>query len=221
MKKASVRQFAFQDQPLAERIRQRKQPLQDRAKVTSEALLEATLQVLVREGYGRLTTTRVAERAGVSVGTLYQYFPDKRSLVMALKQRYFDLMLGAMAKVMRDQAGANPEAIIRASLAALIAVKRENVALSLALREPLAEPEAGGIMVELMGRFVDLLAGLLGSAFPRRKDIGERAALLVAVIEGALGHAVAAAPHWLEEQWFLDDLTQVAVNYLRSLEEKN
>ena len=70
MKKASVRQFAFQHQPLAERIRQRKQPLQDRAKVTTEALLEATLQVLVREGYGRLTTTRVAERAGAQYSAL-------------------------------------------------------------------------------------------------------------------------------------------------------
>ena len=69
-----------------ERIRQRKQPVQGRSRVTTEALLEATLQVLVRDGYGRLTTTRVADRAGVSVGTLYQYFPDKRSLVMALNE---------------------------------------------------------------------------------------------------------------------------------------
>jgi AcrR family transcriptional regulator len=218
MKKASVAQFAFQNKPLAERIRQRKQPLQGRSRVTTEALLEATLQVLVREGYGRLTTTRVAERAGVSVGTLYQYFPDKRSLVMALKQRYFALMLGAMQMALEANAGTPPQAMIRVALAALIEVKRENVALSLALREPLAEPEAGGVMEELMGKFVEMLAGTLAPSYPEHGDIRQRAAFLVAIVEGALGHAVASAPHWLHEEWFLDDLTGVAVGYLRSLE---
>jgi AcrR family transcriptional regulator len=218
MKKASVRQFAFQDKPLVERIRQRKQPLQGRSRATTEALLEATLQVLVREGYVRLTTTRVAERAGVSVGTLYQYFPDKRSLIMALKQRYFALMLGAMKTALAASAGASPQIMVRAALAALIDVKRENVALSLALREPLAEPESNGVMAELMGQFMDMLTGTLAPSYPARSDIKQRAALLVAMIEGAMGHAVANAPHWLHEQWFLDDLTGVAVGYLNSLE---
>lgn len=179
--------------------------------------MEATLQVLVREGYGRLTTTRVAERAGVSVGTLYQYFPDKRSLVMALKQRYFDLMLDAIGRANHDHAGASPEIVLRAALAELIAVKRENLALSLALREPLAEPEASGIMAELMGRFVDQLVGMLTPAFPGRADLRQRAAVLVAMVDGAFGHAVATAPHLLHEPWFLDDITDVAVGYLRTL----
>lgn len=203
---------------MAERIRLRKQPVQGRSRVTTEALLQATLQVLVREGYARLTTTRVAERAGVSVGTLYQYFPDKRSLVMALKQRYFGLMLEAIRSATAANIGASPETTIRAALAALIAVKRENIALSLALREPLAERDAAGIMEELLGKFADLVVDMLKPAYPKRADIRPRAALLVAILEGALGHAVAAAPHWLHEEWFLDDLTAVAVSYLRSLE---
>lgn len=61
------------DARLERRIRRRKRPQQARALATAEALLDATLQVLVRDGYSRLTTTRVAERAGVSVGSLYQY----------------------------------------------------------------------------------------------------------------------------------------------------
>lgn len=217
MKKASVPQFVFQDKPLAERIRQRKQPVQGRSRVTTEALLEATLQVLVREGYARLTTTRVAERAGVSVGTLYQYFPDKRSLVMALKQRYFELMLGTMRGVIERYAGSSPETVIRAALAALIMVKRENISLSLALREPLAEPEASGVRDELSGKFVDMVGAMLAAVYPARADIRQRAAFLVALVEGALDQAVAKAPHWLEEQWFLDDVTTVAINYLQSL----
>src|SRR5215217_1286103 len=62
----------------------RKLPTQDRSKETVEAILQATAIVLKREGYDRASTRRVAEVAGVSVGSLYQYFPNKESLVVAL-----------------------------------------------------------------------------------------------------------------------------------------
>lgn len=54
--------------------------------MTLDAIFEATIQFLVADGVHRLTTTRVAERAGVSVGTMYQYFPHKESLVYALNE---------------------------------------------------------------------------------------------------------------------------------------
>ena len=66
----------------------RKTPIQARSTVTVEAIFEATIQVLLSRGADRLTTTRVAERAGVSVGTLYQYYPNKQSpeaKIMSLK----------------------------------------------------------------------------------------------------------------------------------------
>jgi AcrR family transcriptional regulator len=56
----------------------RKTPSQTRLQATVKAISEATIQVLLRDSVQRLTTTRVAQRAGVSVGTLYQYYPDKR-----------------------------------------------------------------------------------------------------------------------------------------------
>ena len=62
----------------------RKTPLQARSAVTVEAIAEATIQVLLTAGLDRLTTNRVAERAGVSVGTLYQYYPNKQALLYAL-----------------------------------------------------------------------------------------------------------------------------------------
>src|SRR5579862_5736285 len=61
----------------------RKTPIQARSAVTVEAISEATIQVLLSHGTERLTTTRIAERAGVSVGTLYQYYPNKQSLLFA------------------------------------------------------------------------------------------------------------------------------------------
>lgn len=65
-------------------VRPRKMPRQARAKATMDAIVEATIQILQEQGYDRLTTIRVASRAGVSVGSLYQYFPNKAALVCAV-----------------------------------------------------------------------------------------------------------------------------------------
>ena len=54
------------------------------------AISEATIQVLISQGGDRLTTTRVAERAGVSVGTLYQYYPNKESLLFAVAEDHME-----------------------------------------------------------------------------------------------------------------------------------
>lgn len=70
----------------------RKKPRQARATVTLDAIFEATIQLLLKDGPQRLTTTRVAERAGVSVGTMYQYFPHKQSLIYALNERYLEAL---------------------------------------------------------------------------------------------------------------------------------
>jgi AcrR family transcriptional regulator len=66
----------------------RKTPVQARSTVTVEAISEATIQVLLSHGVDRLTTTRVAQRAGVSVGTLYQYYPNKESLLFAVMENH-------------------------------------------------------------------------------------------------------------------------------------
>src|ERR1700729_4619137 len=68
----------------------RKTPLQARSTVTVEAISEAAIQVLLRHGAERLTTTRVADRAGVSVGTLYQYYPNKQSLLFAVLEHHMN-----------------------------------------------------------------------------------------------------------------------------------
>jgi AcrR family transcriptional regulator len=77
-------------------ITPRKLPLQERSTFTVEAITEATIQVLLSHGTDRLTTTRVAERAGVSVGTLYQYYPNKHSLMCALLERKHDSVSAAI-----------------------------------------------------------------------------------------------------------------------------
>ena len=71
-------------------LKPRKSPHQKRSAATVEAIIEATIQVLLAEGAARLTTTRVAERAGVSIGTMYQYFPQKRALFFTVLQHHLE-----------------------------------------------------------------------------------------------------------------------------------
>src|SRR5512146_42152 len=66
----------------------RKRPSQARSRATVDALLEATARILVREGFDRASTNRIAEEAGVSIGSLYQYFPGKEALVGAVIDRH-------------------------------------------------------------------------------------------------------------------------------------
>ncbi|MFM2314386.1 MAG: hypothetical protein RLZZ04_3662 [Cyanobacteriota bacterium] len=71
----------------------RKQPQQDRSRMTVEAILEATTHILTEKGYGKTNTNQIAELAGVSIGSLYQYFPNKESLMVALRQQHSDEMV--------------------------------------------------------------------------------------------------------------------------------
>src|SRR3569832_2453239 len=66
----------------------RKRAGQERSRATVEALVEATARILVKEGFDKASTNRVAEVAGVSVGSLYQYFPSKEALVAAVIKRH-------------------------------------------------------------------------------------------------------------------------------------
>jgi AcrR family transcriptional regulator len=66
----------------------RKDASQERSRATVDALLEATARILVREGFDRASTNRIADVAGVSIGSLYQYFPNKEALVAAVVERH-------------------------------------------------------------------------------------------------------------------------------------
>lgn len=68
-------------------LQQKKQPVQARAKATVAAMLDATAQVLISDGYEAVSTNRIAEVAGVSIGSLYEYFPNKQSLVASVLSR--------------------------------------------------------------------------------------------------------------------------------------
>ena len=76
--------------------RPRRKAKQQRSRETVEAVLDAAARVLLREGYARATTNRIAERAGVSVGSVYEYFASKEAIYDALIQRDIEALVGAI-----------------------------------------------------------------------------------------------------------------------------
>jgi len=111
----------------------RKQPQQARSLATVDAIFDATIQVLQTEGLQRLTTIRVAERAGVSVGSLYQYFPQKQALLFAVLQRHLERVVSATVDAAASVHHATLPVMVKAVVTAFVQAKTENLDESRAL----------------------------------------------------------------------------------------
>ncbi len=130
------------EQTVPQSLGRRRKPTRARAGATVETIFEATIQVLLAEGPGRLTTTRVTEYAGVSVGTLYQYFPNKHALLFAIVERHFDELARGfeeLAETLEAQGSRQPVAELAARLADSY------------VRVKVAEPEKTKALYAVMG----------------------------------------------------------------------
>lgn len=98
----------------------RRKPRQERARLTAGAVLDACVKLLVREGLDALTTNRIAEAAGVSIGSVYQYFPDKHAIFEALRERHADEMRELIDDTLLAHASTPLEPLLLALLDAAI-----------------------------------------------------------------------------------------------------
>jgi AcrR family transcriptional regulator len=120
------------------------------APVTVEAIAEATVQVLLSHGTERLTTTRVANRAGVSVGTLYQYFPNKQSLLFAVLEDHLDKVAEAMEAACIGARNLPLAAMVQAVVEAFVDAKMARPDISAALYQ-IAADIGGPALVQRIG----------------------------------------------------------------------
>jgi AcrR family transcriptional regulator len=100
--------------------RKRRQPQQRRARDTVEAVLDAVVRILKRGGIQAVTTNRVAEVAGVSIGSVYQYFPDKGAIFAALHERHIREIDRLVAAKLMEHAESPLDTLIRAMVEAMI-----------------------------------------------------------------------------------------------------
>ena len=116
-------------------INPRKEASQERSRATVEALVDATARILVREGFDKASTNRIAEVAGVSVGSLYQYFPSKEALVAAVIERHQQEIMQVVRAELAEIANQPIEQGVRTLVAAAVKAHRVDPKLHRVLAE--------------------------------------------------------------------------------------
>jgi len=185
-----------------------------------DAILEAAAQVFERHGYAAGTTNRIAERAGVSIGSLYQYFPNKDAVLVALVRRHVAEGNAALApRVERLSRGARLDDVLAEIVAAMVALHAlaprlhrvlfEETRLPLSLRAELDEFE---------DRLVDLAAGvLIGELDPPPVDARLSARVLVSAIEGLTHRLVLRPLSGVSSEAIAREITELARGYVERI----
>jgi AcrR family transcriptional regulator len=113
----------------------RKYASQERSRATVDALIEATARILVREGFDKASTNRIAEQAGVSIGSLYQYFPSKEALVAAVIDRHHEELMQVVRGALADVAALPMKQGLRRLITAAVEAHRVDPKLHRVLAE--------------------------------------------------------------------------------------
>jgi AcrR family transcriptional regulator len=199
-------------------LKPRKRPVQARSETTVAALFEASIQVLLAVGYRKFTTTRVAERAGVSVGTLYQYFPNRQALIASVIERYLDDVTGAIELHCWELRGRTLNEIATGFVEAAIAAKWAHIEVSRALHEPLADVGGAQLVRAAAMRTAGWVAEILRSCVDASFGDEDRLALLIVIsCSSLLQTAIADQTTALDRDALGAHMRAMVLGYLREM----
>ncbi len=201
-------------------LKPRKSGTQARSRETVKALVEATARVLVQDGFYPANTNRIADVAGVSVGSLYQYFPSKEALVVAVIERHRTEMMEVLHRTLRSVSAMPLQEAFRALVRMMIDAHRVNPELHRVLVEDV--PRTGRLgEVETFDResYAVIRTFLEKRQSEMRKlDLDLAAYICVKSVEALTHGAVADHPQWLADDRvdiFVEDVTKLIMGYLR------
>ena len=197
-------------------LRPRKTPVQARSTDTVGAILDATLQVLTRVGKEQLTTTRVAARAGVSVGTLYQYFPNKVALLQACLRRHMDQVAEAMREVCEEQKGSEPLAMVDGLVAAYLAAKMHHIPSSAALYAVSADLDGMAIAKAAYAKVRGDVTQMFATAPHLKKSADTVATIVLAAMNGVARRLLEAEQPEAELPHLREELLVMLHSYLKA-----
>lgn len=204
---------------MAQRVRTnpRKLPKQRRSGETVEVILQATARILVSDGYDRASTNRIALAAGVSIGSLYQYFPNKEALVAALCERHVGEMLaiceGKLAELVTAPLPVAAREIVRALL-----------------RAHAVEPKLHKVLIEQVPRIgrlcaingvSDRMTTVVRAYLESRRDelrpqnLDVAAFVLVRAVEAVAHATVIERPEYLVDGELADELAELVLRYAK------
>jgi AcrR family transcriptional regulator len=200
----------------AVRARPRKTPRQARSREMLETILEAAARVFVKEGYARATTNRIAAAAGISVGSLYQYFPGKDAIAVALLRRHRDRIIEGVASHLSDVDEASLEVRVRELVRAVLAAEGLHPGLHRVLIEQVLRT---GARAEMIG-FEDQLEAVIVERLKSQtddigvKDLDLAAFILVRTVMAITHAAVVDRPEHARDPRLVGEVTRMIVLYL-------
>ncbi len=173
----------------------RKTPIQARSTVTVEAISEATIQVLLSHGTERLTTTRVAQRAGVSVGTLYQYYPNKQSLLFAVLENHLTNVIAKVEAACESACHKPLAQMIREMVEAFVDAKMDRADISVALYQVSADVGGPALLKRISQRSRKAVEAMLQTAQDIKAPPDKFAIdIMLAAMAGAMRSLLEAGP---------------------------
>lgn len=189
----------------------RRNPKQARAQATVDAILSATFQLLESEGEGRLTTNRIAERAGVSIGTLYQYFKDRDDILAAMGERQAEALRQKITEIVL---AAPEQNAIRTIIQAIMGGIEGSPETRIVLMDALFKARGESIMSEHHLAFVDAIS----SRIDLNLVLGRESAFVLTHTVICLLRAAAAEPELqLDPKALEDELVLLIESYLIAL----
>jgi AcrR family transcriptional regulator len=172
------------------KISVRRVPAQERAQVTVNAMLDAAIKLLKRRGVSSITTNRIAETAGVSIGSVYQYFPNKRAIFIALHERHIVQVDGMIRRCMAQSEDSTLAEFIASLIDGMIDLHRVDPELSELLQTEVPQSAAGtpGLSVRFYGSIRRSL-GSRSRELSRTGSLDMQAFFLSNMVE-TFGHAL-------------------------------
>ena len=194
----------------------RKQPVQARSADTVDAILDATLQVLTQVGKERLTTTRVAARAGASVGTLYQYFPNKVALLQACLRRHMGEVISAVTDACAERHGDDPLRMADAIIDAYLTAKLQHMEHSVALYSISSDVDGMQIAKDAYLEARRAVSAMFSTASGLTRDAETVATVVLAAMNGIARRLLEATEPERDYEPLKSELTLLVHSYLRA-----
>ncbi|NUO50489.1 MAG: TetR/AcrR family transcriptional regulator [Polyangiaceae bacterium] len=201
--------------PKTDATKPRKRPRQARSKVTVDAILTAAARILVDVGYDRANVNEIARRAGVSIGSLYQYYPTKEALMNAVVERHAQTVLAAFQDGLPDFAQLPPRDAVRAVVRRGLAVFATDPSLRRVIREvpklsgATASPDWDESFEIAIAEFIRYHR----AAF-RPKSVDDAAKIVRVAVESIAISYAADAPEKLKSEALVAEVLDMVERYL-------
>ena len=201
----------------AARTSARRRPKQRRARQTVEAVLDAVIRLLKRDGSDAITTNRIAEAAGVSIGSVYQYFPDKSAIFSALHQRHIDQIDRMVQNKLVEHAASSLEDLLRAMVEAMVEAHATDPELYELLMTEVPHRADGTreFAVRLHGAFL-LAISSRAHELKKRRDLDKVVFVVTHMVEALSHGAVLRRPATMSLTDAKEEVVRAIIAYLRA-----